>query len=127
MHKKQGRRRSMPPTTLPSPDIEIGSRHPVNYMLPRIRTEICEPAHIGQKKARVGVCRPDAVVAAATNPSADWAINRSTPLGHFAVGVSDGVGSGANRLVARRRRSGCIGDLRAGKRLPQPVDRLLQA
>jgi hypothetical protein len=27
--KKQGRRRSMPSTTLPAPDIEIGSRHPV--------------------------------------------------------------------------------------------------
>jgi hypothetical protein len=27
--KEQGRRRSMPSTTLPAPDIEIGSRHPV--------------------------------------------------------------------------------------------------
>ena len=27
--KKQGRRRSIPSTTLPAPDIEIGSRHPV--------------------------------------------------------------------------------------------------
>jgi hypothetical protein len=33
--KKQGRRRSIPPTTLPAPDIEIGSRHPVNSTLRR--------------------------------------------------------------------------------------------
>jgi hypothetical protein len=31
---------------LASPDIEIGSRHPVNCMLPRNCTKRCEPAHI---------------------------------------------------------------------------------
>jgi hypothetical protein len=50
VHKKQGRQRSMPPTTLPSPDIEIGSRHPVNYMLPRNRMGVCEPVHNRMKK-----------------------------------------------------------------------------
>jgi hypothetical protein len=31
--KKQGRRRSMTPTTLPAPDIEIGSRRPVGSIV----------------------------------------------------------------------------------------------
>src|SRR3977135_2289528 len=43
--KKQGRRRNIPSTTLPAPDIEIGSRHPVNCSMPRIRTGICEADH----------------------------------------------------------------------------------
>ena len=34
--KKQGRRRNIPSTTLPAPDIEIGSRHPVNFRMPGI-------------------------------------------------------------------------------------------
>jgi hypothetical protein len=34
MAKKQGRRRSIPSTTLPAPDIEIGSRRPVNQDCP---------------------------------------------------------------------------------------------
>src|SRR4051812_2778528 len=50
--KKQGRRRSIPSTTLPAPDIEIGSRHPVNFRMPRILTEMCEPVHKGRKKLR---------------------------------------------------------------------------
>jgi len=33
--QKQGRRRSITPGDLASPDIEIGSRHPVNPTLPR--------------------------------------------------------------------------------------------
>src|SRR4051795_9220303 len=43
--KKQGRRRSIPSTTLPAPDIEIGSRHPVNCRMTRILTGVCEPVH----------------------------------------------------------------------------------
>src|ERR1700675_152009 len=37
--KEQGRRRSIPPTALPAPDIKIGLRHPVNYRLPRERRD----------------------------------------------------------------------------------------
>jgi hypothetical protein len=48
--KKQGRRRSMPPTALPAPDIEIGSRHPVNHRLPRESTGKCDPFHNRGKK-----------------------------------------------------------------------------
>jgi len=48
--KKQGRRRSIPSTTLPAPDIEIGSRHPVNLRMPGILTGMCEPVHIRQGK-----------------------------------------------------------------------------
>jgi hypothetical protein len=33
--KEQGRRRSMTPSDLASPDIEIGSRHPVNLTVPQ--------------------------------------------------------------------------------------------
>src|SRR5438445_1681477 len=47
--KKQGRRRSMPPTTLPAPEIKIGLRLPVNCTLPRILAGKCEPVHIQQK------------------------------------------------------------------------------
>src|SRR3954451_4499423 len=50
--KKQGRRRSIPSTTLPAPDIEIGSRHPVNFRMPGILTGMCEPVHKGGKKLR---------------------------------------------------------------------------
>ena len=50
--KKQGRRRSMPPTALPAPDIEIGLRHPVNSLLPRERTGKCDPFHSRRKKSR---------------------------------------------------------------------------
>jgi hypothetical protein len=53
--KKQGRRRSIPSTTLPAPDIEIGSRHPVNFRMPGILTGKCEPVHKGGKKLRQGV------------------------------------------------------------------------
>lgn len=48
--KKQGRRRSIPSTTLPAPDIEIGSRHPVNLRMPGILTGMCEPVHIRRGK-----------------------------------------------------------------------------
>jgi hypothetical protein len=50
--KKQGRRRSIPSTTLPAPDIEIGSRHPVNFRMPGIFAVMCEPVHKGGKKFR---------------------------------------------------------------------------
>jgi hypothetical protein len=53
--KKQGRRRNIPSTTLPAPDIEIGSRHPVNFRMPGILTGMCEPVHKGGKKLRQGV------------------------------------------------------------------------
>jgi hypothetical protein len=53
--KKQGRRRNIPSTTLPAPDIEIGSRHPVNFRMPGIPAGMCEPVHKGGKKLRQGV------------------------------------------------------------------------
>jgi hypothetical protein len=40
----------MTPTALPAPDIEIGLRHPVNCMLPRIMTGICDPVHNEREK-----------------------------------------------------------------------------
>jgi len=48
--KEQGRRRSIPSTTLPAPDIEIGSRHPVNCRMPSNLTAICEPVHTRRTK-----------------------------------------------------------------------------
>jgi hypothetical protein len=57
---KQGRRRSMPPTTLPAPEIEIGSRLPVNYILPRFGGGKCEPVHILQKSCGGGD-KPDGI------------------------------------------------------------------
>jgi hypothetical protein len=51
-HKKQGRRRNIPSTTLPAPDIKIGSRHPVNFTMPGILAGMCEPVHKGGKKLR---------------------------------------------------------------------------
>jgi hypothetical protein len=53
--KKQGRRRSIPSTTLPAPDIEIGSRHPVNYRMPGILPGMCEPFHKNRKSCG-GAC-----------------------------------------------------------------------
>jgi hypothetical protein len=50
--KKQGRRRSITPTALPTPDIEIGSRHPVHANMPGNRTLECDPLHNGQKGRR---------------------------------------------------------------------------
>jgi hypothetical protein len=47
--KKQGRRRSITPSGLASPDIEIGSRRPVNYTLTRNSTVRCDPFHNWQK------------------------------------------------------------------------------
>jgi hypothetical protein len=58
--KKQGRRRSMPSTTLPAPEIKIGLRLPVNYTLPRILARKCEPVHI--------LCRKMPGVALAVSP-----------------------------------------------------------
>ena len=40
----------MPPTALPAPDIEIGLRHPVNYILARQFTDECDPFHNRRKK-----------------------------------------------------------------------------
>jgi hypothetical protein len=40
---------------LPAPDIEIGSRHPVNFRMPGIPAGMCEPVHKGGKKLRKGV------------------------------------------------------------------------
>ncbi|MBR1284233.1 hypothetical protein JQ597_19470 [Bradyrhizobium sp. AUGA SZCCT0177] len=48
--KKQGRRRSIPSTTLPAPDIEIGSRHPVNCSMQEIPAAICEAVHTRNTK-----------------------------------------------------------------------------
>jgi hypothetical protein len=36
--KEQGRRRSIPQTALPAPDIEIGLRRPVDAMMPRFQS-----------------------------------------------------------------------------------------
>jgi hypothetical protein len=47
--KKQGRRRNITPSGLASPDIEIGSRRPVNYTLTRNSTVGCDPLHNWQK------------------------------------------------------------------------------
>src|SRR3954447_19667744 len=52
--KKQGRRRSIPSTTLPAPDIEIGSRHPVSDRMTGIPAAVCEPVHKDGKKLRQG-------------------------------------------------------------------------
>jgi len=48
--KKQGRRRSIPSTTLPAPDIEIGSRHPVKCTLQGISTDKYETVHTRLEK-----------------------------------------------------------------------------
>src|SRR5215831_3179321 len=48
--RKQGHRRSMPPATLPAPEIEIGSRLPVASRVSRIRAGDCEAVHIAPKK-----------------------------------------------------------------------------
>jgi hypothetical protein len=53
--KKQGRQRSMPPTALPAPDIEIGLRHPVNHRLPRECSGKCDPFHSRRKKVAANV------------------------------------------------------------------------
>jgi hypothetical protein len=50
LDKKQGRRRSITPTALPAPDIEIGLRHPVNCMMPGNITGICDPVHNRREK-----------------------------------------------------------------------------
>jgi hypothetical protein len=47
--KEQGRRRSIPPTALPAPDIEIGLRRPVDRTMLRNLTAICELVHNRQK------------------------------------------------------------------------------
>jgi hypothetical protein len=52
--KKQGRRRSITPSGLASPDIEIGLRRPVNYSLTRNFTEKCDPFHNRHKKCSAG-------------------------------------------------------------------------
>src|SRR5450756_3046190 len=52
--KEQGRRRSIPPTALPAPDIEIGLRHPVNCTLPRESTAVCDPVHNRHNKVAAG-------------------------------------------------------------------------
>jgi hypothetical protein len=50
LDKKQGRRRSITPTALPAPDMEIGLRHPVNCMMPGNITGICDPVHKRREK-----------------------------------------------------------------------------
>ena len=47
--KEQGRRRSIPLTALPAPDIKIGSRRPVGCIMPRDFAAICDPFHIRKK------------------------------------------------------------------------------
>jgi hypothetical protein len=51
--KEQGRRRSITPSDLASPDIEIGSRRPVNYTFTRNFTDECDPFHNRHKKVSV--------------------------------------------------------------------------
>ena len=43
----------MPSTTLPAPEIEIGSRLPVHTKMPRIRIEDCELVHKAPEKLHV--------------------------------------------------------------------------
>jgi hypothetical protein len=50
--KEQGRERSMTQAALPAPDIEIGSRRPVNYILPGNLAGKCDPLHKGREKFR---------------------------------------------------------------------------
>ncbi len=50
--KEQGRRRSIPQTALPAPDIEIGLRRPVDGTMARYFSEVCDPFHIRRKKLR---------------------------------------------------------------------------
>jgi hypothetical protein len=50
--KEQGRRRSIPLTALPAPDIKIGLRRPVECIVPRDFAVICDPFHSRQKKLR---------------------------------------------------------------------------
>jgi len=50
--KKQGRRRSMPSTTLPAPDIEIGLRHPVCLKMHRNYAGTCDLSHNLARKFR---------------------------------------------------------------------------
>jgi hypothetical protein len=52
--KKQGRRRSIPPTTLPAPDIEIGLRHPVNCTMAEPGADECDPVHNRNKIVAAG-------------------------------------------------------------------------
>src|SRR5882757_9072920 len=55
--KEQGRRRSIPLTALPAPDIKIGSRRPVVCIVPRDFAAICDPFHIRKKKLRRALWR----------------------------------------------------------------------
>jgi hypothetical protein len=48
--KEQGRRRSIPQTALPAPDIEIGLRRPVEAIMPRFQSGLCDPVHNRRKK-----------------------------------------------------------------------------
>jgi hypothetical protein len=54
MPKEQGRRRSITPGDLASPDIEIGSRHPVNSSLAQYSAGECDPVHNRRKKSAAG-------------------------------------------------------------------------
>jgi hypothetical protein len=49
--KEQGRERSITQAALPAPDIEIGSRRPVNCILPGHPAGECDPLHKGREKA----------------------------------------------------------------------------
>jgi hypothetical protein len=60
--KEQGRRRSIPLTALPAPDIEIGSRRPVECIVARDSAGICDPFHNRRKKV---AARPGDALAAA--------------------------------------------------------------
>src|SRR3954447_24479711 len=50
MRKEQGRWRSIPPTTLPAPDIEIGLRPSGGCSLARLERIRCDLSHNGGKK-----------------------------------------------------------------------------
>jgi hypothetical protein len=50
--KNKAVRRSITPTALPAPDIEIGLRRPVEATMPRILAGKCDPVHSRQKKLR---------------------------------------------------------------------------
>jgi hypothetical protein len=82
--KKQGRRRSITSTALPAPDIEIGLRHPVNCMMPRNATGICDPVHIRREKVVTaagadGLLRDDSAKARAGFSRAHLLVCAATP------------------------------------------------
>src|SRR5882672_6831724 len=124
--KKQGRRRSITPSGLASPDIEIGSRRPVNCTLTQKFTDRCDPFHNRHKKVSVSAFGKAWPRLGRHNGSSqtEFLWPSAPRFGVLAMRVPCRVGSCSDRLVAGRRRSRCFGSLGACEGLPQTVDRL---